>query len=65
MSMGIRVVADDNTLLDPARAAQRSLAALVSVLTFGAGFIPALVGGDRRALHDRLAHTRVVAQRTA
>jgi len=30
-----------------------------SVLALGVGFVPALVG-DERALHDRLAHTRVV-----
>jgi hypothetical protein len=31
-------------------------------VTLGLGFVPALVGADRRALHDRLAHTRVIAQ---
>lgn len=41
------------------RAAFRSLLALPSVLAFGAGFLPALVG-DRRAVHDRIAQTRVV-----
>jgi len=65
MAAGIRVVADDDRLLDPSRAVQRSLAGLVSLVTLGAGFIPALVGADRRALHDRLAHTRVVALRAA
>ena len=39
--------------------ALRSLVAIPSVLAFGAGFVPALMG-DERALHDRLAHTRVV-----
>jgi uncharacterized RDD family membrane protein YckC len=65
MAAGIRVVADDNRLLEPGRAVQRSLAAIASLLVLGAGFVPALVGADRRALHDRLAHTRVVALRTA
>ena len=32
------------------------------LLTFGLGFIPALIGPDRRALHDRVARTRVVAR---
>jgi uncharacterized RDD family membrane protein YckC len=41
------------------QAAYRSVLALPSVLALGAGFLPALVG-DERALHDRLAHTRVV-----
>ena len=31
------------------------------MLTLGLAFIPALVNADRRAIHDRLAHTRVVA----
>ena len=30
------------------------------LLAFGAGFIPALLDPDRRALHDRVARTRVV-----
>jgi uncharacterized RDD family membrane protein YckC len=41
------------------QAVSRSLLALPSALALGAGFIPALIG-DRRTLHDRLSHTRVV-----
>jgi uncharacterized RDD family membrane protein YckC len=59
MATGIRVVADDAPL-DPARAARRTIMAAFSVLAFGAGFIPAFLDPDRRALHDRLARTRVV-----
>jgi hypothetical protein len=33
---------------------------LVSALPAGLGFAPVLLGPDHRALHDRLAHTRVV-----
>jgi len=33
---------------------------LVSALPLGLGFVPAFVGRERRALHDRLADTRVV-----
>src|SRR3954463_3519968 len=33
---------------------------LVSAMPLGLGFVPAFVGADRRALHDRLADTRVV-----
>lgn len=61
MAVGIRVVSDGGGSLDPARAAQRTLAGLVSVATLGAGFLPALRGPDHRALHDRVARTRVVA----
>jgi uncharacterized RDD family membrane protein YckC len=59
MAMRIRVVADDATL-DPGRAARRTLVSVVSLLALGTGFIPALVDPDRRALHDRVAGTRVV-----
>ena len=32
----------------------------VSALPAGLGFLPALVGAEKRAVHDRLADTRVV-----
>lgn len=38
----------------------RAAASLVSLLPAGAGYIPALLAADHRAVHDRLAHTRVV-----
>ena len=61
MAAGIRVITDERGLVDPARAVRRTLAGAVSFVTLGVAFIPALFGADRRALHDRLAHTRVVA----
>jgi len=60
MATGIRVVADNDRDVEPSQAIQRTLAALASVATVGIGFAPVLLGGDRRALHDRLAGTRVV-----
>jgi uncharacterized RDD family membrane protein YckC len=60
MAMGIRVVAEDHLDVEPSRALQRTLAALASVATVGIGFAPVLFAGDRRALHDRVAGTRVV-----
>jgi uncharacterized RDD family membrane protein YckC len=64
MAAGIRVVAtspDTGAVerLDIQRAAFRSFVTLPSVLALGAGFLPALVG-ERRAVHDRIAQTRVV-----
>ena len=41
-------------------AARRALGAIASTLCLGAGLLPALLHEDRRALHDRLAGTRVV-----
>ncbi|MGH9240304.1 MAG: RDD family protein [Vicinamibacterales bacterium] len=60
MATGIRVVTDTDQEVEPARAVQRTLAALASVATVGIGFAPVLFAGDRRALHDRVAGTRVV-----
>jgi uncharacterized RDD family membrane protein YckC len=60
MATGIRVVADNDRDVEPTRALQRTLAALASFMTVGIGFAPVLFAGDRRALHDRLAGTRVV-----
>ena len=60
MATGIRVVAENDGDVEPTRALQRTLAALASVATVGIGFAPVLFAGDRRALHDRLAGTRVV-----
>jgi uncharacterized RDD family membrane protein YckC len=60
MAMRIRVVADEGAAVAPARAFSRTLTATASLLTLGAPFLAALFGTDRRAVHDRLAHTRVV-----
>jgi uncharacterized RDD family membrane protein YckC len=60
MATGIRVVSADDHEVEPARAVQRTLAALASVATVGIGFAPVIFSGDRRALHDRVAGTRVV-----
>jgi uncharacterized RDD family membrane protein YckC len=60
MAAGIRVVADDHFTMDPSRAITRTLTSAVSLAPLGLGLIPALIGPDRRALHDRVAHTHVV-----
>jgi uncharacterized RDD family membrane protein YckC len=64
MALSIRVVSDDGPL-DAACAVRRALLGLVSSVVLGLGFAPALVSADRRALHDRFAHTRVVTLRSA
>jgi uncharacterized RDD family membrane protein YckC len=61
MAMRLRVVTADNETVDGALAVKRTLAGVASAVTLGAGFLPALFGSERRALHDRLTHTRVVA----
>ena len=60
MTTGIRVVTDTDRAVEPARAVQRTLGARASVAPVGLGFAPVLFAGDRRALHDRVAGTRVV-----
>lgn len=61
---GIKVVtadADASTDRVPlGQAVVRSVGYLASAFPVGLGFVPAFVGEERRALHDRLAHTRVV-----
>jgi uncharacterized RDD family membrane protein YckC len=64
MAAGIRVVGTSpgaviNDEITLGGAAMRTALMSVSVLTLGIGFLPGLVG-EGRALHDRLAHTRVV-----
>jgi uncharacterized RDD family membrane protein YckC len=63
MAVGTCVVADNGAPVDAAGAMRRTSAGVVSFLLLGLGFIPALFGGHR-ALHDRLAGTRVVRVRS-
>ncbi len=60
MALGIKVVGQDGGAVSVGRAALRALVCLASALPLGLGFLLAVVGRDRRALHDRLARTRVV-----
>lgn len=64
MAARIRVVTDEHSELTGAQAVQRTLAGVVSALLLGIGFLPGLFG-DRRALHDRAARTRVVGLESA
>src|SRR5207245_1722765 len=65
MATGIRVIPADPAAPPSERvtfgqAVVRAAGYLVSALPAGLGFLPAFFGQDRRALHDRLADTRVV-----
>jgi uncharacterized RDD family membrane protein YckC len=65
MATAIRVVPGDPAATAEERvplgtAIVRAAAYALSVLPAGIGLVPALLGTDRRALHDRLADTRVV-----
>lgn len=59
MATGLRVEATDGALTFGG-AIVRVAAAIAGGLVAGAGFLPALFRADRRAVHDQIAHTRVV-----
>jgi uncharacterized RDD family membrane protein YckC len=64
MAAGIKVVPDGDSgwtdRVPLGTAFVRAAAYLVSLGPAGAGLLPALLADDRRAVHDRLARTRVV-----
>jgi len=60
MAFGIKVISEEEEAVPIGRATVRTLAYFVSALPLGAGFLPGVISADRLALHDRLAHTRVV-----
>jgi uncharacterized RDD family membrane protein YckC len=60
MLTGIRVTGDDGRGVDITGAVVRALGCLAAIATFGLLFAPAFFGTERRAVHDRLAGTRVV-----
>lgn len=65
MAAGIRVVPvaerdSGNARVPLPSAVLRAVGCLISILAAGLGYLPALFSEDHRALHDRLADTRVV-----
>jgi uncharacterized RDD family membrane protein YckC len=65
MAMRIRVVTEDNASIDATLALQRTLLGAASTAMLGLGLLPAFFDPERRAFHDRVVHTRVIALRTA
>lgn len=62
MLMSLRVIGDDGRPIDAAGGVLRAAGCMLVPITFGLSYIPALVTADHRALHDRLAGTRVVRE---
>lgn len=60
MAFGLKVVGHADLPVSGGLAVLRALGCLVSVASFGLGFLPALVATGGRAIEDRLADTRVV-----
>ena len=57
---GIKVVMEDGTRPNLAQSAIRHLASGITMATGGIGFLSIAYSRDKLALHDALAHTRVI-----
>ena len=62
MMLNLRVIGDDGRPVDAAGGVLRAVGALLVPVTLGLSYLPALFTSDHRALHDRLAGTRVVQE---
>ncbi len=60
MAARIQVVTMENAPVDAGCALTRALAGAVSAAVLGLGYLPALAGPERLALHDYVTHTRVI-----
>jgi len=62
MVLNLRVIGDDGRPIDAAGGVLRAVGCMLVPATLGLSYVPALFSSDHRALHDRLAGTRVVAE---
>jgi uncharacterized RDD family membrane protein YckC len=62
MLLSLRVIGDDGRPVDAAGGMLRALGCMLVPITLGLSYLPALFTSDHRALHDRLAGTRVVKE---
>ena len=62
MVLSLRVIGDDGRPVDAAGGMLRALGCMLVPITLGLSYLPALFTSDHRALHDRLAGTRVVQE---
>jgi len=62
MALSLRVIGDDGRPVDAAGGMLRALGCMLVPMTLGLSYLPALFTSDHRALHDRLAGTRVVQE---
>jgi uncharacterized RDD family membrane protein YckC len=60
MLFGIRVIGEDKERVAVAGAVLRTAGIMLTFVTLGLAYLPVFVSRDGRALHDRLAGTRVV-----
>ena len=62
MLLRLRVVGDDGRPIDAAGGVLRAVGCMLVPATLGLSYVPAFFSSDHRALHDRLAGTRVVSE---
>ncbi len=62
MVLSLRVIGDDGRPIDAAGGMLRAAGCMLVPLTLGLSYVPVLVTADHRAVHDRLAGTRVVQE---
>ncbi|MDP2389946.1 MAG: RDD family protein, partial [Acidobacteriota bacterium] len=62
MLLGLRVIGDDGRPIDAAGGVLRAVGCMLVPATLGLSYVPAFFSSDHRALHDRLAGTRVVSE---
>ncbi len=62
MLLKLRVIGDDGRPVDAAGGVLRAVGCMLVPATLGLSYLPALFSRDHRALHDRLAGTRVVSE---
>lgn len=62
MLLKLRVIGDDGRPIDAAGGVLRAVGCMLVPATLGLSYVPAFFSSDHRALHDRLAGTRVVSE---
>lgn len=62
MLFRLRVIGDDGRPIDAAGGLLRAVGCMLVPATLGLSYVPALFSSDHRAVHDRLAGTRVVSE---
>jgi len=62
MLFRLRVIGDDGRPIDAAGGVLRAVGCMLVPATLGLSYVPALFSSDHRAVHDRLAGTRVVSE---
>jgi uncharacterized RDD family membrane protein YckC len=62
MLLKLRVIGDDGRPVDAAGGVLRAVGCMLVPITAGLSYVPVLFSSDHRALHDRLAGTRVVRE---